>query len=294
MLLSFCPVSALLAQEAEKDATVTADSTQAVVQDSIDRLAPDFVTASICLADPTDWRDDLLGVMGHAFIRLQCPTFQLDYCFSYEGESANDNWSRLLTGDLKMGLFAAPTQEYIEPYQRWNRTIREYTLNLPPEAELRLWEKMDKHLEEGIDLPLDLTTHGCVQTIVLNVTLALDTTEIVYGEWPEEFQQTRYEMVDHALDNYPWLRLMAKCLNMYGAFDLPCSNDQKIILPRQIVEVWQHATVNGKPLLTYRGTLTEGEAPVVEPPFFTPTLAVCLFIAIVLLIVMLIVRKKRK
>lgn len=268
------------------------DTTDNQPTDSIDRLAPDFVTASICLADPTDWHDDLLGVLGHAFIRLQCPTYQLDYCFSYEGESANENLSRLLTGDLKMGLFAAPTQEYIEPYQRWNRTIREYTLNLPPEAELRLWETMDKHLEEGIDLPLDLTTHGCVQTIVQNVTLALDTTEIVYGKWPEEFKLSRYEIIDRTLAPYPWLRLLAKCLGMYGSFDQPCSNDQKIILPRQIAEVWQQATVNGKPLLTYRGTLTEGASPVVEPPFFTPIMALIVFL-IVVATLMIIVRKRR-
>lgn len=257
------------------------------------RLRDDFVTASICIADPTDWHDDMLGVLGHAFIRLQCPTFDMDYCFSYEGQSANEDFWGLVKGDLKMGLFSEKTQEYIKPYQRWNRTIREYTLNLPPEADLRLWEIMDKHVEEGIDLPLDLAEHGCVQTIVENITFALDTTEILYDKWPDEFLLSRYEMLDNELEPYPWLRLMAKTLGMYGDFDQECSNDEKIILPRQMVDVWQKAKINGKPLITYKGDLTKGESPKVERTWFTPTIALCLFIVLIVIIVALVVRRRK-
>lgn len=258
------------------------------------RMEDDFVTASVCVADPTDWHDDLLGVLGHAFIRLQCPTFDLDYCYSYEGQSANEDFLGLLKGSLKMGLFAAPTQEYMQPYKRWNRTIREYTLNLPPEADLRLWEIMDKHLEEGVNLPLDLTEHGCAQTLVQYVTQALDSTKIVYGVWPEEFRLSRYEMIDTALESYPWIRLMSKVMGMYGNFDQHCPNNEKIILPRQIVEVWQEAKVNGKPLLTYRGNLTEGVCPTVEAPWFTPGIAAGVAFVIVLCIIVILRQKRKK
>lgn len=264
------------------------------VTDSIDRMAPDFVTASICIADPTDWHDDMLGVLGHAFIRLQCPTYALDYCFSYEGQSINEDFLGFVRGNLKMGLFAAPTQEYIEPYKRWNRSIHEYTLHLPPAAELRLWEIMDKHLEDGVDLPLDLTVHGCTQTLVEYVTQALDTTAIEYATWPGEFRMSRYEMLDKYLENYPWLRLMAKGMGMYGDFDQECLNEEKIIIPTQLVEVWQQAKVEGKPLLTYRGDLTKGERPVVERPWFTPAIAGGILAVAALLLIGILFRKKKK
>lgn len=264
--------------------------------DTVNRLDPDFVTASICIADPTDWRDDMLGVLGHAFIRLQCPHFNLDFCFSYEGQSVNEDYLGFLKGNLKMGLFAEYTDEYIKSYRNWNRTVKEYTLNLPPEAELRLWEIMDKHLEDGIELPMDLTEHGCTQTIVEYVTQALDTTDIVYAEWPEEFRLTRYDMAVNALENYPWLHLMAKCMGMYGNFDEDCPNPEKIIIPRQIEEVWQNATVNGKPLLTFKGNLTEGVTPVVQRPWFTPTVAGVMLLTLVIFVIVIIffVRKNRK
>lgn len=270
----------------KQDATTPADT--------INRMAPDFVTASICIADPTDWHDDMLGVLGHAFVRLQCPTFSLDYCYSYEGQSANDDITGFIKGDLKMGLVALPTTEYIQPYRRWNRTIREYTLNLSPEAELRLWQIMDHHLEDGMDLPLDLTEHGCAQTLVEYITQALDTTQIVYGEWPEEYQLSRSEILDNSLYPYPWLQLMAKCMGLYGNFDHPCNNNEKIILPRQIEETWQKATVLGTPLLTYTGTLTRGECPVVERPWLTPQVALIILIAVLTVIVILTSRKKHR
>lgn len=268
---------------------------QDIPEDSLKvlRQQEDFVSASICIADPTDWRDDMLGILGHAFIRLQCPTFNMDYCFSYEGQSANDDFMGFVKGDLKMGLFAEETQEYIKPYIRWKRTVREYTLNLPPEADLRLWEIMDKHVEEGIDLPLDLTEHGCAQTLVQYIIQALDSTKIVYAEWPKEFEQTRYQMIDNQLESYPWLRLLAKTLGLYGSFEKDCTQEEKIILPRQIVEVWENAQVNGKSLLTYKGELTKGESPVVERPWFTPCMAACLLVVLILVIAILIIYKKR-
>lgn len=263
------------------------------LNDSVDRMAPDFVTVSICIADPTDWHDDMLGVLGHAFLRLQCPRFNLDYCFSYEGQSANDDIMGLLTGSLKMGLFAEHTEEYIKPYFKWNRTVREYTLNMPPVAEQRLWEIMDRHLEEGMDMPLDLAEHGCVQTIVQNVRQALDTTRIEYGEWPAEYSLSRSEILDRKLEPYPWLNLLAKSLGMYGNFDQACSNEEKIILPYQLVEVWQNATVHGEPFMTYKCDLCKGDSPVVERPWFTPTVAAWMLAVLAAVLIIVVVRRMK-
>lgn len=285
LLLCLAPICAWAQDENE--------NAQTEFTDSVNRLAPDFVTASICLADPTDWRDDLMGELGHAFIRLQCPTFALDYCFSYESESSNDNIIRLLQGDLKMGLFAAPTDEYLSFYRKCNRAVHEYELNLPSEAELRLWEIMDNHISGGLRLPLDLGKHGCTQTLVEYVTQALDTTQIHYDEWGEEYRLTRQEILDREMHNYPWLNLFVSLVmrsNLEGA----CPPEQKIILPRQLPEVWQKATVCGTPLLTYKGDIVEAPAPPsAQRPLFTPLVALCLFILLMAGAIILIVTRKR-
>ena len=51
--------------------------------------AEDFVIASVCVASPGE---DVYSALGHACLRLQCPTYNLDYIYSYEAEDADDGF----------------------------------------------------------------------------------------------------------------------------------------------------------------------------------------------------------
>ena len=76
--------------------------------DTIDRLADDFITASLVIADPGDV---MYSILGHAALRMQCPTFNLDYVFSYESEGVNGKIFSFLLNDLKMGMVAVSKDE---------------------------------------------------------------------------------------------------------------------------------------------------------------------------------------
>lgn len=247
--------------------------------DTIDRLAPDFVLVSLCVADPTDWRDDALGTSGHAFLRLQCPTFGLDYCFSYEGESVNDNLYRYISGRTKMGMFAVPTGEYLEDYRRWHRSVHEYRLALPPEVEQRLWEIMDNHITKGIVLRQDLNKYGCAITVVRYVKKALEDTPIIYAHDEEMERMTRREIGYRSLENYPWLRLFSMVMTDNKA-DKNLPIDEKLIIPADLAQVWQQATVQGEPFATYIGDIVEGAPLDNSKPWFTPMLAALLILLI--------------
>ena len=52
-----------------------------VFGDTIDRSAEDFVKVSLVIADPGAL---FSSVLGHACLRMQCPVFGLDACYSYE------------------------------------------------------------------------------------------------------------------------------------------------------------------------------------------------------------------
>lgn len=188
--------------------------------DTIDRTADDFVIASLCVADPTNWRDDYLGTNGHAWIRLQCPIFNLDNSFSYEGEHVNDKLIDYLLGKTKMGMFRYPTKEYIEDYQMWNRAVHEYRLNLPPDVEQRLWEIMDNHVTNQLSLTQDISKYGCASTAAAFVVRALVPKHVHYDVRPEP---------------------------------------STLCCPALLVESWQNATVDGQPLLTYVGDLVEAD-----------------------------------
>ena len=249
--------------------------------DTIDRLAPDFVLVSLCVADPTDYHQDVLGTSGHVFLRLQCPVFGLDNCFSYEGENVNDNLYRYITGQTKMGMFAFRTDEYLEDYRRWNRAVHEYRLALPPDAEQRLWEIMDNHITKGITLRQDLNKYGCAITVVRYVKKALEGTPIIYAHDEEMQSMTRREIGYRSLANHPWLRLFSMIMTDNKADEnLPI--DEKLIIPADLAAVWQQATINGAPMATYLGDIVEG-APLKESkPWFTPIWAAILIVLITL------------
>lgn len=245
--------------------------------DTIDRLAPDFVLVSLCIADPTDYKEDALGTSGHAFLRLQCPTFGLDHCFSYEGENVNDAMYKYLSGQSKMGLFRIETDEYLKDYREWNRSVHEYRLNMPPEAEQRLWEIMDNHTTNKISLRHDLNKYGCAITVVRYVKKALAETPIVYAQDEEMEHMTRREIGYRSLENYPWLRLGSMIFTDNKANkNLPI--DEKLIIPADLAEVWQQATVQDQPFATYVGDLVEGTPLDVSKPWFTPMIAALLIL----------------
>lgn len=225
--------------------------------DDIDRTADDFVTVSLCVADPTNFRDDVLGVYGHAFLRLQCPVFDLDYCYSYEGERVNGQLIRYMLGKLKMGMYAIPTQEYVEDYRKWNRAVHEYVLSLPPDADQRLWEIMDNHLMEGTDLVLDLGERGCSSSAADNVVRALRPYSIRYTEKTEKLD---------------------------------------FRIPARLAEVWQKATLNGKPFAVYVGDLVEAESPTWWDIWFDVTTYAMVIAALILLAALIraIIRHKKK
>ena len=247
--------------------------------DTIDRLAPDFVTVSLCIADPTDYKDDALGTSGHAFLRLQCPTFGLDHCFSYEGERVNDNLYKYLSGQTKMGLFRSQTNDYLEDYRKWNRSVHEYRLNMPPEAEQRLWEIMDDHTTNKISLRHNLNKYGCAITVVRYVKQALAGIPIVYAPDEELEQMTRREIGYRSLANHPWLRLTSMIFTDNKADDnLPI--DEKLIIPADLAAVWQQASLHGQPFATYVGDVVEGAPMDNTKPWFTPMLASILILLI--------------
>ena len=222
--------------------------------DTIDRLAPDFVTVSLCIADPTDQSQDYLGITGHAFLRLQCPTFGLDYSFSYESERIKGQMWDYITGKLKMGMYAISTEEYIRDYRVWERAVHEYRIHMPADAELRLWEQMDNHMIAEQEMQMDLIKFGCTNTILRYVERALSPTQIKY-KWPKKFlTQSAVQIAKEHLKDYPITYWVFRILSGRELDQLQ-SPKQKVIFPPDLLEVWSSATINDQPMLEYVGEL---------------------------------------
>lgn len=236
--------------------------------DNINRAEEDLVVASLLIADPGTI---LYSVLGHACIRLQCPTFYMDYCFSYESEGVRRKVFSFLSGNLMMGLFAIPTKEYCKHYEEDGRGVYEYTLNLPIEVKRKLWRVLDMHLAEGIYLPYDYLHRGCAITAKNFVKEALGETKIVYDRSLYDTPRSAKEIIGgkHTRDAL-WVRFICYFIGSGPEVEELLIGDKQLIVPIDLVNAWQQATVNGKPLLVGEPNILVEGKPQTTNGWFTP------------------------
>lgn len=237
-----------------------------------------FVVTSLLIAQPGG---ALYSRVGHAALRMQCAEHQLDYVFSYESEDASHRVLSFLAGNLKMGMFAIPTDEYLSLYEQEGRGVKEYVINLPIEAKRNLWRVLDNHVMDGFNLPYDYLVRGCAHSVLMELKDGLVFTPIEYGPWPEKFQLTRRELGELQMKDSPWTCFFLNLI-CNGAIDKQCVEEEKVIMPADLVDVLQHATVNGQPLMDAEPKVLLQDGEGLHHPWFTPLLLALFLLALAL------------
>jgi len=214
-------------------------------KDGIDRTAPDFVKASLLVMGPGE---SLYSCAGHACFRLECPRFNLDYCFSYESEAVRERVLTFLAGKLRMGMFAVATPEFVKSYVDEGRGIRQYELTLPPDAKQRLWKLLDQKAGEGGELQYDFIKRGCAQSTLKYLFEAIRPYPIEYAPWNAKYDKTLRELFSDALEHSPWNLFVLQALVGIDV-DANLPKIQRVIIPRDLVEFLKTAKVGGVPIL---------------------------------------------
>ena len=208
----------------------------------------DFVKTSLIIASPGDM---LYSKVGHCAIRMQCPQYKLDYVFSYESEDARQKVLTFLAGKLKMGMFSVPTDEYISSYKKEGRSVAEYTLNIPIDAKRNLWKVLDTHVMEGANLPYDFITRGCAHSVLTMIDEGIFPLTLEFDSFPKTFAtSTRRELTGLQMKEHPWTWCFLNLLVNGSIDDTDCSNEDKVIMPADLVESLLKARINGKPLIS--------------------------------------------
>ena len=247
MLLLSMGVSAQGLSVAESELSVAERNAQLGFDDTIDRLAEDFVEVSLVVCNPGEL---LYSSFGHVMLRLRCRTFGLDNVFTYESEPIYDNWARFLQGDLKMGMYAIPVDSMLRPYRDDGRGVVEYMLHLSPTQEQNLWRIMDEMVEKGANQPYDYYNHGCALSVVHVLSQAVGRQRIKYAPWPKKFDSTMRELGYECVTRSGqfWNRFVL--MTLAGSdIDGTLPQERKLIVPTDLAETWQRATLDGHPLL---------------------------------------------
>lgn len=266
-------------------------ATAQVPADSIDRAAQDedFVRASLLVIGPGD---NVVTCFGHAAIRMQCPTHQLDYCFTFEMKLAEGEHTKFLTGQAKAGFMAAPTGVFMQQYKRQGRSIDEYDLNLTPKQEQTLWRNLDREIAQEARWSYDFITVNCGSMCVWIIQQSLLDEHIEYQQLPTVLQGTYSDVMDYVGEDAPWLNLYFHVRYFSRRNDTGALADK--MAPTLLAEAWQHAlltspTGGSRPVITASRQLAP-QTLRTGPVWLTPAKA--LVIAIIIIIVFIFIKTK--
>lgn len=233
----------------------------------------DFIRASVMVASPGD---ALYSKTGHAFIRMQCPSQNMDFCFSYESEDTNAKILTFLAGKLRMGLVGMRTSEYLSEYEKTGRGVTEYPLSLPVKAKQNLWRVLDRHVDEGMDLPYDYLDRGCAISVMHLLEEATIPQGLTVDKIPSEYTKSRREILTDELAGSPWSRLLINILTNGSAND-DVELMEKAITPASLITILSNCSYGGSPILGNEETLLKTAESADTWEGITPmTLSICL------------------
>ena len=247
-----------------------------VFNDNVDRTAEDFVIASILISDPIE---GILSSAGHTAIRLQCPTFDLDYVYHYVMIHTADGMSEqraFLTGQFYVRMLADTFATYFKDNQETGRGLTEYPLYLTPKEEQRLWQLLDETLEKSQQLKYDFVEEGCCVRTKKIIRKVLGGKMIDYSACDTRFSSPSYKLVGDAMAHVPWVRFVM----MTALYGNSCNAhiEDKLLIPQDLAIAWQNATVDGNPLVGL------GERLIPKNDFDSTARITPLYIALMLLL----------
>ncbi len=249
--------------------------------DSTDRMRSDYITASLLVVTPSS---EVYSMFGHCALRLQCPTHQMDYCFTFETSTDSEGLLHFFYGKSKGGFAAAPTDRYLDYYRQEGRAVTQYLLNLTPEEKLRLWQAADQEIARGYCYHYDYLHTQCASMVVSLITSVLPGP-VSYLSCPAQLQGSFRDQMLTESAAYPWSRFFWQTI-MGPEGDDTEPLVQKLT-PRLLPVVWQHIAVGDQPR-----QLTTGDGQqLVTPPvvqtetcWLTPTRACTLLLFIIIAI----------
>ena len=239
-IIMLIPTTILADEQTSKDAKVNPDS----ITDE------NFVTASLLLMEPQNY---VISSMGHICFRMQCPTYGMDYCFTYTLFNKRNEILDMLTGDLKMGMLRTETEQMLKDNTLSHRGVTEYKLNMPIKAKQNLWRILDERVDEGCDLNFDYDKRGCAHTALTFINMAFDTMEI-NTIWPDKFKETsRRKLIREAIGVNTWQTVILG-ITFGGSCNAHVEPYESVVIPKDLIEILQASSVNGTQLLSSQGT----------------------------------------
>ena len=245
-----------------------------VVKDSLEVLpdSSNFVTASLLVATPTN---TIYSVFGHATLRLECPSHNLDYVFTFESDTNVGTFMTGVAGKAIAKYVAVTTSDYLKEIEKDHRGVSQYELNLTVEEEKELWRLLDEDMMAGGYRHFNLLFTNCLSTSIIKLQQCLQGE---YFEWgPTRFPQTLVngELFRYSVRNYPWVEFLF--VTVGGTVYDEYSQQEYRLVPEFIVPMLKEAhfvnseTGEKRPVFTGKSEVLIEAKDIPRPSTITPT-----------------------
>lgn len=226
------------------------------------KVLPDssnFVTASLVIAEPLH---ALYSVFGHATLRMECPSFGLDYVFTFESDPNFGTFMTGIAGKAKAKYIAVPTDTFINDTRREGRGLKQYKLNLTHHEKQELWRLLDEEMIAGAYRNFNLLFTNCLTTSILNVQRCLIGEHFEWGklDYPQTLNDG--ELFRHAVRHSPWAEFLF--ITFGGtAYDRRSIQEFRLT-PETIVPMLRKATITNDSTGVSRFVITDPGTTLVE------------------------------
>ena len=250
------------------------------------RQRDDFVTASLLVATPGA---HLYSALGHCALRMECPAFGLDYCFSFEMNSGNDatDYLNFFKGQSPSGIIAMETPAYLQRFKDEGRGVTQYTLNLTPVQKQEMWRRLDNNLMEGISTHFDFLYHNCTSTCFAAIRGQLLDEHLEVKEWPEMLRLRAAFTLQAHTRHAPWLQFALMTIGGSKADeDAP---KELCVAPEDFGETLAHSVIvstdgTERPALTGEVRQLLPQTLQLQPTWLTPLVLAATLLALLLLL----------
>ncbi len=242
-----------------------------------------FVKASLIVSTPTDI---IYSSLGHCAIRMECPSEQLDYCFSLETNTQPGDYLKFFNGDADAAVRAIPTEMYLAECRKEGRGVDQYEFNLTWHEKQQLWKSLDEEMMKPPHLKFNFLNTNCVMMVIIMIQNALIDESINYVEVPSYLTCDNGNGLRHLTRSTPWYQFIY--ITLSGAICDEYFSMEYRMTPISLPEVFGKAQIkgsNGQRSL-FKGTpvslVRQTNFPSSSP--FTPRLVFSILLLLVILI----------
>lgn len=227
-----------------------------------------------------DRGEELYSTFGHTALRIKDPNNALDvvYNYGYFDFRTENFYFKFVKGDLLYFMNVTSYDDFVFEYKLDRREVIEQTLNLPLAKKQELFDSLNKSLlSDEKSYTYKFIDRNCTSMVVNKINGLFGYEKIKKVDDKSISYRT---LLYPYFENYFWYKLGINIV--FGA--KTDQNADKLFLPIELLHSLDKAKVNGKPLVSKKEVVVQGQPVTPQFSFINSIYLICVALLILIII----------